>query len=283
MKTNKFLLLLATLFLTTVGVVAQQGTPTEPSASKVQQHVSYLASDALDGRRTGTQGANDAARYVAGEFSRLGLRPAFQKAGASRKPSLAMSQYLQQFPYVAGVELGKGNKMIVFRAPSPHEFTVGDDWMPLAFSTNALVKASMQFVGFGLTASEQNYDDYKDLDLKGRIAVALQGTPDGDNPHGQFARYDGIRWKAIAARNAGAAALFVVAREKNFKDEKFATLLYDNSAGDAGLPVVVISRDAVNRLLGTPSVSYLEEIAKTKTQATRNILVGETFLSTDVV
>ena len=48
----------------------------------------------------------------------------------------------------------------------------------------------------------------------------LQGTPDGDNPHGQFARYEEVRWKAIAARNAGAKALIVVAREPNFNEDR---------------------------------------------------------------
>src|SRR4029450_2325979 len=139
MKTKKLFSLLTALLVTTVGVIAQQGTSTEPNAARLQQHVSYLASDALDGRRTGTQGANDAARYIAGEFSRLGLRPAFQKAGASKKLSVAMSQYLQQFPYVAGVELGKTNEFRFLRESGSQGQTlrVGDDWMPLAFSSNA--------------------------------------------------------------------------------------------------------------------------------------------------
>jgi hypothetical protein len=285
MKTKKLFSLLTALLVTTVGVIAQQGTSTEPNAARLQQHVSYLASDALDGRRTGTQGANDAARYIAGEFSRLGLRPAFQKAGASKKLSVAMSQYLQQFPYVAGVELGKTNEFKFLRESGSQGQTlrVGDDWMPLAFSSNARVSGGIQFVGFGITAAEQNYDDYKGLDLKGRVAVALQGTPDGDNPHGQFARYDGVRWKAIAARTAGAAALIVIASENNFKDEKLAKLQYDNSAGDAGLPVVVISRESVERLPGTPALTQMEEIAKARTQATRQLLSGQLDLSTDVV
>src|SRR5215207_619742 len=74
MKIKRFTALVAAFLLTTFAAVAQQSL--EPSAEKLQQHVSYLASDALDGRRTGTAGADDAARYIAGEFERLGLRPA---------------------------------------------------------------------------------------------------------------------------------------------------------------------------------------------------------------
>jgi Zn-dependent M28 family amino/carboxypeptidase len=97
----------------------------------------------------------------------------------------------------------------------------------------------------------------------------LTGTPDGDNPHGQFARYEDVRWKAIAARNAGAKALLVIAREDNLKDERLAQLRYDNSAGDAGLPVIVISRRLAARLFGTindakATLHALEEAAARK-------------------
>src|SRR5262245_31176219 len=214
----KLFFALVTLSLATDGAFAQQPSApsNEPSVPKLGQHISYLASDALDGRRTGTQGANDAAHYIAGEFARLGLRPVIQKAGASRRLSAAMAQYLQKFPYVAGVELGKSNDL----KASNIAFSAGDDWMPLGFSTNAKVEGELAFVGFGITASELNDDDYAGGIANGRIAIALQGTPDGDNPHGQFARLEGVRWKAVAAHNAKAKALIVIARDDNFKADR---------------------------------------------------------------
>src|SRR5688500_14313546 len=106
MKINKLTILVAALLLSSLAAIAQQQA-LEPSASRLQQHVSYLASDALDGRRTGTPGANDAARYIAGEFSRAGLKPLNGKA--SRRPSVIIASYLQSFPYVGRVELGKNN------------------------------------------------------------------------------------------------------------------------------------------------------------------------------
>ncbi len=284
MKTKYVPIILAAL-LTAISVFAQQPAtaPLEPSTQKLQQHISYLASDALGGRRTGTAGATDAARYVAGEFSRLGLRPALQKAGASRKLSVAMSQYLQSFPYVAGVELGKANDLRLVGSDS--SLRSPDDWMPLGFSASAKVTGGIAFVGFGISASELNHDDYAAVSARDRIVLVLQGTPDGDNPHGQFARFEGVRWKAVAARNAGAKALVVVAREEQFKDDRLAKLSYDNSAGDAGLPVIVISRQAADRLLQSSqiSLSQLEQAAKAKTQGTNRILTGEVSLATDVV
>jgi hypothetical protein len=254
---NKRLNVLCLLLLSFAAATAQQRlTPSsEPSTQRLQQHISYLASDALDGRRTGTQGANDAAHYIAGEFARLGLRPAMQSIG-SRKPSAVMAQYLQSFPYVAGVQLGKGNVLKV----GDKEFTVGTDWMPVGFSANgALPAAPPVFVGYGISAPDLKHDDYSGGRASGRIAFAIAGTPDGDNPHGQFARYEGVRWKAVAARNANAKALVVVSREPNFKDDRMSQLSYDNSAGDAGIPVVVISREAMG---GADGFGNLEKLAK---------------------
>lgn len=245
------------LLLFFAAITAQQPTSqsVEPSAQRLQQHISYLASDALDGRRTGTQGANDAAHYVAGEFARLGLRPALQSSG-SKKPSALMAQYLQSFPYVASVQLGTGNSLKV----GDKEFTVGTQWMPLGFSANgALPNAPPVFVGYGISAPDLKHDDYAGGRASGRIAFAIAGTPDGDNPHGQFARYEGVRWKAVAARNANARALVIISREPNFKDDRMSQLSYDNSAGDAGIPVIVISREAMG---GAEGFANLEKLAK---------------------
>src|SRR5437016_2453853 len=85
-------------------------------------------------------------------------------------------------------------------------------------------------------------------------------TPDGDNPHGRFARAGGLRFKAAAARAAGAEALVIVASEENFKDDKLTTLKYDNAGGDAGLPVVAVSRQAAAKILGLESAARLSEV-----------------------
>ena len=279
-KWSKLFALGLALVLSTSALAQQQAnSANEPSAQKLQQHISYLASDVLNGRRTGTQGANDAASYIAGEFARLGLRPTVEKAGISKRGSLA--KYLQFFPYVAGVELGTGNVLAVLNQ-NPR---AGQDWMPLGFSSNAKVQGELAFVGFGITASELNHDDYAGDIAKNRIAIALQGTPDGENPHGQFARFEGVRWKAIAARNAGAKALIVIAREANLSADRMAKLSYDNSAGDAGLPVIVISRQLAESLLqaSNTSLAEVEKAATAKAPNTNRSLTGEVALTTDVV
>ncbi len=270
------------------GLYAQKQAASQagPNADKLRQHISYLASDALEGRRTGSAGANDAAHYIAGEFSRLGLRPAFQ-AGRANRPSQMMSKYLQKFPYVAGVELGKTNQLSFKNSASGlSTLTVREDWMPLGISTNAnLNNLATAFVGYGITVAELNYNDYASAKAEGKIAIALSGTPDGDNPHGQFGRFEDVRWKAIAARNAGAKALIVIAREENFKEERLAQLHYDNSGGDAGLPVVVISRQAFQRIYNMPagSLGEIEQASKNMTRTSVTLKDISLSLNTEVV
>src|SRR5690242_1841371 len=81
---------------------AQQPTAT-PSVDRLQQVIGYLASDALEGRRTGTKGANDAANYIAGEFSKLGLSAAVLSASPTRARAESLTRYFQSFPYVSKV------------------------------------------------------------------------------------------------------------------------------------------------------------------------------------
>src|SRR5436853_7912726 len=103
---------LALVSALSITALAQQPSAI-PSVSRLQQIISYLASDALEGRRTGTAGANDAAHYIAGEFSLLGLRPGMQMAGAARTRGEIRARYLQPFPYVSNVELGKNNSLML--------------------------------------------------------------------------------------------------------------------------------------------------------------------------
>jgi aminopeptidase YwaD len=243
-----------------VSALAQQPSSSTPSVDRLRQVISYLASDALEGRRTGTPGANDAAHYIAGEFNRYGLRPGLQIARPARTRGENQARYLQPFPYVASVELGNNN--LFYENPGKADdiaaYMVGNDWMPLGFSSNGSVRgAEMVFAGYGISSAELKYDDYAVSNAKGRVAIVFAGTPDGDNPHGQFARAGEIRFKVAAARAAGAQALLIIANEEKLKDDRLFRLSYDNT-GEAGIPVVVVSRQLARRTLGAEDVKLAE-------------------------
>jgi hypothetical protein len=246
MKSKRLLILLTTLLLTSLAAAGQE-------ASRIQQDVSYLASDALDGRRTGTAGANDAARYIAGEFSRAGLRPGISAAGAEKRRQM-MARYLQSFPYVGRVELGKNNVL--------DDLRVGEDWMPLGISANqTLTLSGLVDAGYGITANELNYNDYKGTYSKNQVAVIRTGTPDGDNPHGRFTTAGQLRFKVAAAQSAGVGALLIMSNEDDLKNEPLARLSYDN-AGIAGIPVAVISKQAAEKLANAKAVTLTTDVVR---------------------
>src|SRR3979411_1222354 len=127
-----------------VGALAQQPAPTNvPSVERLRAHIEYLASDKLEGRRTGSPGANLTAEYIAREFSRYGLRRSIGRdlPGMSILEADSPRRYMQPFPYVAGVELGKNNVLSIQRRGGESDaFRAGEDWMPLGFSSNGEIR-----------------------------------------------------------------------------------------------------------------------------------------------
>src|SRR5207342_3293667 len=111
--------------------------------------------------------------------------------------------------------------------------------------------------GYGITAPDLKHDDYANVDAKGNVAIAFTGTPDGDNAHGQFARFAESRFKAVAAKDHGAKALVLIASEEKLKSDRLAKLTYDQTSGEAGLPVIVLSRQSAARLLGLSDAGQL--------------------------
>src|SRR6266550_3494574 len=221
---RKFLSLGCVITLSVTVAFAQQPSTNAPSVDRLRQVIIYLASDALEGRRTGTPGANEAARYVAGEFSRLGLRAAVQPAPPTGARVENLARYFQAFPYVSRVELGRANSFTKwFSSDSAISYRVNEEWMPLGFSSNGRIQnAPVVFAGYGISSAELKYDDYAVSDAKDRVAIVFAGSPDGDNPHGQFVQAGQIRFKAAAARAAGARALMIIANEENLKDDRLS-------------------------------------------------------------
>src|SRR3954454_8017395 len=80
---------------------AQTATLDANTQANLRKHIEYLASDKLEGRRTGEPGATLAAKYVQDQFAKVGLKPG--AGGGNGKAS-----YMQRFPYVTGVEMAPG-------------------------------------------------------------------------------------------------------------------------------------------------------------------------------
>lgn len=237
MKRTVALSLLLALFSTLA--FAQKPAAIPEVEKNLRTHVEYLASDKLEGRRTGEQGATYAAGYIANLFAQYKLKGGMQSANG--KPN-----YMQPFPYVAGVTLGSGNALSINGKP----LTAKTDWMPIGYSLNGSIPASpVVFAGFGVTEASAKYDDYAGLDVKDKVVVILDGTPDAGNPHSPFGRFN-THIKANLAKEQGARAIIIIAASDDFKEDRLARLVYDRSSGETAIPVIGLARTQGASLLG---------------------------------
>jgi hypothetical protein len=203
-----------------------------------------LASEAFEGRATGRVGERLAARYLADQFRAAGLEPAGDGG------------FFQRFEFTSGVRLGTGNLLESERAGA---FALDKEWRPLAFSeVGSFGPAPVVFAGYGFAAPASGeipaVDSYGEVDVSGAWLLVLRDWPEGatDEERQHWGRYAGLRYKAILARERGAAGVAVVQRPaaKDAAGGSLIPLRFDGTAGDAGLPVLSLSEPAADRLLG---------------------------------
>ena len=244
------------------------------SAERIARHIQFLASDKLQGRRAGTAAADEAASYIAKEFSSYGLKPASPEG------------FLQPFTFVSGVKLGEQNAFQIKESGSAHTYKVGVDYMPLAFSSSETAEAEVVFVHYGISAPELQYDNYKDIDVKGKIVMILRGSPDGDNPHGRFSSYTQpgleIQNKTLKAREKGARGIIFVSEEKVFQHDRLSRLHHDLNFLEAGVPVIIISNQVANDIFSNQRPGENEDARTKKDHVDRLNSYGFSFALKDV-
>jgi Zn-dependent M28 family amino/carboxypeptidase len=197
------------LYLAAAPLAAQTSPSSTSSATRVARaldpkvlraHLEFLADDALEGRAPGTRGGATAAKYIATQFERLGLEP----AGDS-------GSYFQRVPIIA---LTPEPTLAVAGSQAPLAWKT--DYVMWSMRNDSLVDAHADpvFVGYGIVAPEQGWNDYAGADVKGKIVIALVNDPglqDSTIFRGKILTYYG-RWtyKIEEARRQGAAGILMV-------------------------------------------------------------------------
>lgn len=207
--------------------------------SRLQQHITYLADDARDGRGIGTKGLDEAAVYLAAQYESLGLLPAFNGG------------FFQPFTMGWGVELGPTNHLTL--GALTLDTTAGI--MPLGFSSPGVVRGKVVFAGYAITAPEYDYDDFGDLETQDALVLCMTGEPGEFDTTSVFegvnyTTHSTLRAKASNAKLNGAAALLMVEGPvyAGAGDEKLRTPRADEPYIDCGIPAMRITRAAVAQL-----------------------------------
>jgi Zn-dependent M28 family amino/carboxypeptidase len=197
--------------LSSLPLTAQSQTSSSPSAAAkvagavdqrvLRSHLEFLADDALEGRRPGTRGGELAAKYIAAQFGRLGLQP----AGDS-------GTYYQHVTIITLTP----SPAVRIAAPAPGDLAYRKDYVLWSMRNDSLVslKGDLVFVGYGIVAPEYQWDDYRGLDVKNKIVVALVNDPglrDSTIFRGPILTYYG-RWtyKIEEAQRQGAAGILLI-------------------------------------------------------------------------
>jgi hypothetical protein len=223
-----------------------------PEQAAIRAHVQFLASDALRGREAGTRDFDVAAEYMASEMAAAGLKPAGDGKGSWFQP-VTLTSFRQ----------GEKGTMALNRGGTPVAMTFGVDFLnqPIAARPDFAVSGPVVFAGYGIVYPEGKLDDYKGLDVRGRIVAILPGVPKGlPTEVGAHLGDDDQKARFAAARGARAVVVLEsAARRAEFTFEDMVPYYDYQRQGWAGPDGVghMISPDA-------PVVAYLSQVGAEK-------------------
>jgi hypothetical protein len=184
------------------------------SQTHLLNDIKYLASDALEGRGIGTNGLNKAADYIRDQFKEAGLDVTRVNGGA-----------FQFFKMTTKAILGSPNS-VKFVGPDGKvvELKQDVDFVPCSFGGGGKFGGDIVFAGYGLDDAAQNYKDFKDVDVKGKVVIVMRRNPrqeeepqdgmgpgagpgPGNRPGRRAGRFGDLRSKLSNAIAAGASAI----------------------------------------------------------------------------
>jgi Zn-dependent M28 family amino/carboxypeptidase len=189
------------ILIAALPILAQDGSI---SAARIREHTKFLASDLLEGRGVGQRGGQIATEYIATQLALVGAKPAGDDG-----------TYFQKVPLV-GVETQPDAQLSAAVWGKSVDFKWLEDFVGANPSQreNARFEGDVVFVGHGITAPEWKWDDFKGVDVKGKILVLFTNEPTSTDPNffeGRALTYYG-RWtyKYEEGLRRGAKAVIII-------------------------------------------------------------------------
>ncbi len=174
----------------------------------IRWHVRFLSHDLLEGRGTGQRGGEIAAQYIATQFAEYGLKPAGDNG-----------TYFQKVPLVGITTLPETRFTLVPKQAAAMNLKPLDEYVAYdqTQQPKSDVDADIVYVGYGIEAPEYHWDDYKGVDVRGKVLLMLVNEPPSDDPgffKGKALTYYG-RWtyKYEEAARKGAIGAILIHRE----------------------------------------------------------------------
>jgi Zn-dependent M28 family amino/carboxypeptidase len=285
MKTFRWLAASA-LALSTIPAVSQ--TAPAFSTQHLTKHIRTLSSDAFEGRAPATRGEQMTVDYLVTQFRQAGLQPGGEVVDGKRtwtqrvpllKSDIVGTPRLQFTTPTGPVPLAQGEQIAV-RSPLNGQSRVALEAVPVVFA------------GYGVTAPERQWDDFKDVDVRGKVILVLVNDPDFEGGEGDFGgpamTYYG-RWtyKFEEAARRGAAGVLVVhetepasygwATVKNSNTNTMFDIVRQNPAAEHAPVEGWIQRDAAANLLRSAGLDFEQAKQAAKRRDFRPIDLKSTF------
>lgn len=209
-------------------------TDADITVKELEEHVYFLASDSLKGRKPGTPESKVAAEYIRDQFVEFGMEP-IGKDG------------FQYFDVIMSVEPGDDNTFVV----DGDDQVIFEDFKPMPFSASTSVEANVVFAGFGFNIEHDSltWNDYQNLDVKEKWVLILRGDPEPDNDESLFISYGNDRDKVLTARDQEAAGVLLVSGPQFGDEDKLVDASFNRVTADAGIPVINITMALADEIL----------------------------------
>ena len=224
-----------------------------------QKHISFLASDELEGRGSGTKGEQTAGDYIAKHFQAFGFAPAGEA-----------NSYFQSFEVTTGHDYFPDNHFKINYQGIQSEFKIREDYTPFSFSGDGEASTEVIFAGYGITHSEVQYDDYAGIEAKGKLVLILRREPTSPEGNSLFAaagkgwsRHAEFSNKAKNAQEHGAAGVIIINDPVTIKQEGDHLMPMAGFGGKLEIPCIHLKAsvgDSLFMALGIKTAELQQEI-----------------------
>lgn len=236
------------------------------SSNDILKYAEELTSPKYKGRLSGSPEYLEAAKWCASKFEEWGVKPANN------------GSYFQYFPNAYSDVYSKGSVTYFPGNGEKVELQFPDDYYPGSNSDSGTVSGSMVYCGYGITAPELGYDDYKNIDVKGKIVLLEIGTPytKNDTTLAKWTPYAYHRYKFSNAVKHGAAGMLYLSKIANPNTSHIDGFIYahisDEVANrifkDAGKDYAKLKKELTE--MKAPSFALPEKQKVTITADTKN-------------
>jgi aminopeptidase YwaD len=251
---NKYFLVLLLQVLLFISAYGQHKyANSDITAQEVQFHINFLASDELRGRLSGSKEIYKAAEYIKEEFESYQLKPLFRNS------------FFQEYEFISDVWPTKNNSVSFNINGRKEKLELYKDFMPTTFTGKRSLKAELVFAGYGISAPKLNYDDYANINVKGKVVIVLRNTPEYDKPHSDFDKFSSMRFKTNLAMEKGASGIiFVNGYLPKDSADNLVKFKYDRAAGVKDFPVVHVKRYFIDEIFKNQKLDFAEYQQKMK-------------------